>query len=127
MEGRGQLGNNPGSVKSTGQVLVKAETGHQVNYAGAGTNHNELDRISRNCRRFLLLSGNLVNQLVTVVQILVGVAAIFASFKPGPIFYRFSTKHFPNQGLARTAFFVVGVGLTLGGAWSLWLVSHIGR
>jgi hypothetical protein len=75
----------------------------------------------------LLFGKNLVNQPVTFVQILVGVAAIFAFFKRGPIFYRFSTVPFPNQRLARTAFFVVGAGMVLGGVWSLWLTWHIGR
>lgn len=57
--------------------------------------------------------------LVTFIQILVGAAAIFASLKRGPIFYRFSTVRFPCQRLARTVFFVVGAGMMLGGVWSL--------
>jgi hypothetical protein len=59
--------------------------------------------------------------LLHVFQVMMGFAAIFFSFKRGPIAYRNSPLPFPNQRFARTAFFVVGVVLILGGLWSLWL------
>jgi len=65
--------------------------------------------------------------LLNVFQLFMGGAAIFFSFKRGPITYRYSTVPFPNQRLARTAFFVVGVALILGGLWSLWPAGHVGR
>ncbi len=66
-------------------------------------------------------SESVLNRLVTFIQMLVGGAAIFASFTRGTIFYRFSRVPFPNQRLARIAFFVVGAGLFLGGLLSLYL------
>ena len=70
---------------------------------------------------------DLVSQLLLyVVQVVLGIVAIFTAFKRGPIFYRSSKVPFPNQRLARTAFFVVGVVLILGGLWSLWLARHLG-
>ena len=63
--------------------------------------------------------------LLYVIQLGAGVGAILISLKRGPILYRYSKVPFPNQRLARTAFFVVGVVLILGGLWSLWLVRHV--
>jgi len=64
--------------------------------------------------------------LLCVIQEVLGVVAIFTSFKRGTIFYRSSKVPFPNQRLARTAFFIGGVALILGGLWSLWLARHVG-
>jgi hypothetical protein len=64
--------------------------------------------------------------LLHVFQIMMGVAAIFFSFKRGPITYRNSPLPFPNQRFARAVFFVVGVALILGGLWSLWLARRVG-
>jgi len=52
--------------------------------------------------------------------------AIFTSFKRGPITLRYSAIPFPNQALARAAFFIVGLAMILGGLWSLWLSRHSG-
>jgi predicted ATPase len=64
-----------------------------------------------------------VNQFFTYIPIVIGVAAILASFKPGIITYRFSAKPFPNQRLARIGFLVIGVGMLLGGLVSVWFVA----
>ena len=68
-----------------------------------------------------------MNRFLTFIQMTVGAGAILAAFKRGTVTYRFSTKPFPNQRLARIGFLVIGVGLLLGGLLSLWVDWHFVR
>jgi hypothetical protein len=68
-----------------------------------------------------------MNRFLTLIQFVVGAAAILASFKPGTITYRFSPKPIPNQRLARIGFLVIGVGFLVGSAASLYFDWNFGR
>jgi len=68
-----------------------------------------------------------VDRLATFLWLALGAAAIVASFTDRTITYRFSTKAFPNQRLARIGFLVVGIGFFLGGLISLCIDWHFRR
>ena len=68
-----------------------------------------------------------VDRLATFLWLALGAAAIVASFTGTTITYRFSTKPFPDQRLARIGFLVIGIGFLLGGLISLWIDWHFRR
>ena len=55
-----------------------------------------------------------------------GVGAVLVAFKRKPIQKGpRNPEPFPNQKFARTAFFLVGAAMILGGFWSLWVARHV--
>jgi hypothetical protein len=66
-------------------------------------------------------------QFRPLFQMGIGVAAVFVALGRKPIPRAIhNPEPFPNQTFARTAFFVAGAALILGGCWSLWLVQRGG-
>ena len=60
-----------------------------------------------------------------LVQIAMGFVAMLVAFQRKPIPRgRNNPEPFPNQRFARSAFFVVGAAMILGGLWSIWLARH---
>jgi hypothetical protein len=59
--------------------------------------------------------------LVHIGEFVAGICMVLISFKVRTFYYLYSKEPFPNQRFAKTAFFVVGVVLILGGLWGLWL------
>ncbi len=58
-------------------------------------------------------------------EMAVGVGAMLVAFQRKPIPKGpLNPEPFPNQKFARSAFFVVGAALILGGLWSLWLARR---
>jgi len=68
-----------------------------------------------------------MDRVSAFLWLLLGAAAMAASFTRGTITYRFSGKPFQNQRLARIGFLVVGAGFFLGGVISLWIDWHFRR
>jgi hypothetical protein len=64
-----------------------------------------------------------------IVMLCMGIFVLWAMlWHPDAEFtYYRSTKPFPNQRLARVAFYAAGITLALGGLWGLWIDWHIGR